>query len=214
MTVINPKIKIHNYIFLLVILLGFSSCENERHLKAEEESFNVFRLLIEEYIEDSITHPSFPVPPGGNKFNYSINDSLKIFKNFYESLNKEKTIALTFGENGEVYADDNNCESLVLFDDVRAYRTKKHNMTSMLNQFFKDSIFLNRLNINDFYSKPNSTVDFLISFSDITFNSRYNKAYLNVSVIYGRLDGTSYFVYLEKEGFLWKIKCHIVLSTS
>ena len=54
----------------------------------------------------------------------------------------------------------------------------------------------------------------LFSFSNITFNKKYNKAIVAVGVSFGKLNGFSTLIYLEKKYFHWEIKCEETLSIS
>lgn len=57
-------------------------------------------------------------------------------------------------------------------------------------------------------------IDMLLSFSDITFNKGYTKALLVAGRSFGKLNGTSILIFLEKKYYHWEIKCEKVLSIS
>lgn len=211
------KINFTKVILILFSLSFFTSC-NEHNNSDEDKTENTYEIinLISRGIkEQSIIHPSFPPPPGKEIYTYSQRDSLKKYKYFYEQYSKKKTIA--FVKNMYVFPEQ---KPSLLFNECgigeelisRIQLIEKEEKLD-INKIFlseKDSLIYDNKN----QKNRLEGIDFSLEFSRIVFNEKLNKVILIVSVHYEKLNSLSFFYYLEKKNFSWKVECEKVLSFS
>ena len=57
-------------------------------------------------------------------------------------------------------------------------------------------------------------MNLLLNFSRIAFNKEFNKAIIIIGESIGHLNNVTTLLYLEKENYVWKIKCEKGLSIS
>lgn len=197
MIVINYR----SLIFILVFI--FFSCD--RDVKVEE-SYQILNLLIRDFEEISILHPSFAPPPSGS-YIYTKNDSLRKYKYFYDQYLNRKNIVISnnfFEIDRKKLQNTNSCNAFYNVNEFKFYENSKKLELKYLN-----SIKSNIIKI------PNSKeIDVKLSFSKILFNKSNNRAILIFVVKFNDLNSFSSIVYLEKEFFLWKIKCEKILTIS
>lgn len=202
----------------ILSLFLFSSCE--QHIEEEENTYQIVSMLIKKTQRKSNLPPSFPPSPDkGTLHRFTVKDSLNIYKYYFEQSFKSWVIEVNNNMSGTntKYNLKSNCvyRSNEL---LKHYYSLKNDVFLDINKISSannlDSI-INKDNSNKIYSdlklgKPKMRV----SFSRIAFDKNYSKALLVMSVEFGKLDGFSALIFLEKEYFHWKIKCEKLLTIS
>ncbi len=103
---------------------------------------------------------------------------------------------------------------MVVNKEIQEIDLKKLFLHKKRNEFKQDSLIYYSEKIKKLPRKGFDKIDMLFSFSNITFNKKYNKAIVVVGVSFGKLNGFSTLIYLEKKHLHWEIKCEEVLSIS
>lgn len=215
------KIK-SNYIILITMALTlFLSCQIKCNEEKEEmNSYLVISETMKHILEQSLDKPTFPPPPTLSKFKFSKNDSLVEFMKYYKDVSKTKIVAI----NRKVF-DPN-----LSLDMLRIKCSKAENIidssefiVSRKNQFIDlKNVFISNKDSLIYYSDEHkkrtdngfNDIDLHLEFSTIMFNESYTKSLLIINVRYERLDSFSTLIYLEKDGFYWKVKCKQMISIS
>lgn len=214
--------SVNSKYLLIVVVLFFISCKKEPSTKNIEEknTYQIITNLLSDLRESMILPPRFPPPPSNEKYNYTIQDSLSSYKYFYKQTIRKKTIAFlpeTFildkkkekAKTLEKCTTDKNLIHLFLT------RKKEKNIAiTKIANLKKDSLIYYTEKHKMMLGKGFQEIDMLLSFSNITFNKDYTKAIIIVGVSYGKLNGFSTLIYLEKKHYHWKIKCEKVLTIS
>ncbi|CAM1349700.1 hypothetical protein [Tenacibaculum halocynthiae] len=211
---VNKFIK---YLFLINITF-FISCKDSNFQEKEEESvYQIVSYLTDNLRGSIVLDPSFPPTPDGSEYNHTTQDSLRSYKYFYKQTIRKKTIAFT----SEMFvpmnkADFNsNCfkEEKLLSSLFSKKETRKIEINK-ITSFKKDSLIYYTDKHKKMLGRGFIEIDMLLSFSRISFNKDYSKAFLIVGVTYEKLNSFTTLIYLEKKYGVWKIKCQEGLTIS
>lgn len=192
----------------IIILISFFiiiSCGKDVKV---EESYQILNLLIRDFEKTSILHPSFAPPPTGG-YSYSKNDSLKKYIHFYKEYIKEKSIVVNneFFEINKVKLEKlKDCKSFYNIDELDFSNNLKVIELKYLNST-QSKILKKQVS-------QHQKGDASLSFSNIIFNKKTDKAVVLFSVEFSKLNGFTSIIYLEKEHYLWKIVCEKNLTIS
>jgi hypothetical protein len=215
--------NVNNKIFKILVFILFSSicysckCDNN---KEEENTYQVLSFLTNEFTANSRKLIfSFPPPPNGAKLKYqfSIKDSLFLYKQFYEKMIKQKVVALNpkmFGIDEEYFFKENcdvNQKLLKSFFSLK--KSKKVDLTKIV-LYKKDSLIYYTNNHEKKQTKGFDEIDICLNFSRINFSKNYKEAILILGISYGKLNGFSTLYLLEKINKKWYIKCEKGLAIS
>ncbi|WP_133536816.1 hypothetical protein [Tenacibaculum caenipelagi] len=218
MNVINTK-----KVFFLLLTILFFSCKEKQQINIEEECiYQVTSHLTNKFRAPLLLPPTFPPPPNGKEYIYTTRDSLTSYMHSVNKFIRKKTIAFlpeTFTtekeykkEKVKIIEECTNDKDL-----IRLFLKLEKNIELDINKIAnskKDSLIYYNEKHEKMLGKGFQDIDILLSFSNITFNKNYNKALLIVGVSYGRLNGFSMLIYLEKKHYHWEIKCEKILSIS
>lgn len=214
----------NKYVFLIIVLL-FLSCKEKQKISnniEEENTYQIISLLLSEFRESMVLRPGFSPPPGEDTYEFTTKDSLRSYKYFYKQTIKKKTIAFWpqiyalgkkhKGEELQTIKKCTNDKTLInLF--LESEKNSKIDINKVANSK-KDSLIYYTENHKKMLGGGFDKIDMLLSFSDITFNKGYTKALLVAGRSFGKLNGTSILIFLEKKYYHWEIKCEKVLSIS
>ena len=87
---VNNFIK---YTFLINLFLFYSCKTPVTDNKEEENTYQIISYILNNFREMPELFPSFPPPPNGKEYTYTIQDSLQTYKYTYEEKIRKKTIA-------------------------------------------------------------------------------------------------------------------------
>jgi hypothetical protein len=197
-------IKFNRIIVVSIILLSYS-CDSKQNIE-DENSFQIVNLLVNYYSKSNVLQPSFPPPPDNLKYSYSTEDSLRIYKHFHEETIRKKLINISekmFAVK-EKFDFENICnEDVQLLNSMYSLEEKSFDFSGIV-----------LTNSNSFLSQKNkiNEIDIKINFSRIAFNKTYDKAMLVLGINFGKFNGFSTLIYLEKDKYRWVIKCDKELS--
>ncbi|WP_188597635.1 hypothetical protein [Polaribacter pacificus] len=216
MIVIN-NFKYKSILYILMIFLLFSCKDNNDDELTKENTYQVINFLSQSLIENTINAPTFPPPPNGKTYTFTIEDSLRVYKKFYMDFRKKKTVAI----------------NSILF--LNKKRKQFNNGCSIDNKLLDDYFSMDvetKINVNKLSLSKNNNVlpyddmpknifknkfeeiDLILNFSKIKFNKKYNKAIITVAATRDKLNGFTALIYLEKENYHWAIKCEKVFEIS
>ena len=198
---------------LLILFLLNSCCQNKNNTE-EENTYQIVTLLVNGYKKYIVLSPSFP-PPLLSKM--KIQDSLLIYKYFIQQSLKKKTIALTnkMFAIKETHSFRDKCEiDKEIVEKLNTLTKSKSLNIEKVTLYGKDTLIQYKEEFKKSSWKGFYKMDLLLSFSRISFNKQFNKAIMIVGATKGHLNGFSTLVYLEKENYVWKIKCQKGLSIS
>ncbi len=206
---------------ILIISVFFISCTKSEDKKdyETENVYEVISYLINYKSKDFLPSVAFPPLPDNKGMPvYTTKDSLSSYRYFYEQFKRNKVIAIekSLKPFKEKY----------LFDDCKYFKSDEYNKftsTDKISSLDLEKIFVKENDSLIFYNETfkelegrgfGNKFDIFFEFSKISFNKSYNKAVIYLGVSFGKLNGFSTLIYLEKKHFHWEIKCEETLSIS
>lgn len=218
MNVIKLKQKILAWSLFSISLLLITSCDNQIN-KEKENTYQILSILTHKLMEDIILLPSFPPPPpNGKGYLYTTEDSLKVYKHYYNESRQLKIVALNpyFKPYGkEEIKLGSNChinESLI--SKFTSLKGVKKIDINKIKFYKKDSLISYTEEHKKSERKGFEEIDLLFDFSRIAFNKEHTEAIIVAGVSYGKLNGFSTMYFLEKKNEKWSIKCKKGLTIS
>jgi hypothetical protein len=201
-------------IFCLFVLFNlYYSCKYNNNKDEEENTYQILSLLLNEYTANSkkLTF-TIPPPPNGtkSKYNFSVKDSLSLYKRFYEETIKQKVIALEskmFEMNEKYYfKEDCNVNQKLLQSFFNLKHSKNINLDKIVLHK-KDSLIYYTDNHRKMQTRGFDEIDICLNFSRISFDRNHKQAILILGISYSKLNGFSAMYFLEKRKGNWYIKC-------
>nr|WP_143404135.1 hypothetical protein [Gaetbulibacter sp. 4G1] len=189
----------------LTLLVLLYSCNTQK--TNEVESYELISILIDRHVIPIPEPP--PVSLSEDEFNKRL-DSIKKRMSIKPYTNKEFIVYLkpiskigeidnTVNDSTEVYSLSNKVYSSIKLIDTSKITVKKnikfYNKKPLYTDDFKD-------------------IDIVLSFSEILFNSEYDKAILKLGVSRGKLSGFNSLLICEKINGKWVIISSKLLSIS
>jgi len=204
--------------YIIVVLLLISCDTKDKHQLEEENIYRIISHIINTKSKKYLPPVAFPPPPKENKKNeFTLKDSLDLYKNFYDQYQRKKNFAVNENLQPLILANFKGCE--YINDSSLTNFIFKNTSTSLeLEKIFvrnKDSVILYKDQFIELENKGlNDRFNALFTFSNIAFDHEYKRALVKVEVSFGRLNGLSTLIYLEKKHHHWEIKCEKGLSIS
>ncbi len=205
-------------LFISIILFSAFSCSQPENVE-EKYTYDIISLLYNDltFVSDV---PMFPPPPSRlnnedviSDFQYSRQDSLKIIKYYKERVAKKQIIAVVHNMEASVARNvrlnpDCTKEYGNLLEDFFKMKKfhKKIDISKIVNNR-KDSIMYFKKELLPKFGKDFNVFDIILSFSQIKFNKKLDKAILIVSRSTSRLAGFNSIYFLERKNRVWTIKC-------
>lgn len=199
--IVNRYCVLWVFSFFFIIACGNSKEEFQ-------ETYNIYNLILNDFEYRAIIKPNFAPPPSGH-YEYTKSDSLSKYLYFYQQYAKKNIIHLDETtlqiqkENLHILKD---CETFIDLKDF-VISGKQNSI---------DAKYLNSLRKSQIVNKIKSEIkaDAVLSFSNILFNKKMDKAIVLLAVNYRELNGFTSIIYLEKDHYLWNIICEKTISIS
>jgi hypothetical protein len=206
------KTNLKLFILLFGILLLFVNCEKE-----EKYTYDIISLFYNDltFVSDV---PMFPPPlkysdEGKLRTKITKKDSLRIIKFFKERVKKKQIIAVIPTMETSVPRKINlKPECLEEYGGLLEGFFKMENIQnkieiSKIKNNRKDSIMYFKNEYLSMRSKEFDQFDILLSFSQIKFNNKLDKAIIIASRSTSKLSGFNSIYFLERKNGVWAIKC-------
>lgn len=211
-----------------VLLLGFTftilSCKKTTTNHFEEENtYQIINLLTNDTNNFLVTPPVFSIPPMPDAKNHNgkimtCQDSVKGYRYYFKQLIKKKTIAVNkilfaIKEASNFKGKCNMVDDKLLEKFNNLGEGKNIDITK-ITMYNKDTVIQYKEEFKKLPWRGFNKMDVYLNFSRIAFSDNYDKAIVIYVMHKERLNGISLLVYLEKENYVWKVKCKKTLSIS
>lgn len=200
-------------LYILTILFLVISCSKKESIKLieEENTYQIISYLVDDYKKYLVLSSSFPPPPIIGREKFKTQDSLNIYKYFIQQSLKKKNIAVNkkLFRVEEKSSFRGKCDIVddQLLEKFNNLKENKKLDVEKVTMYGKDTLIQYKEEFKKLPWSGFNEIDLLLNFSRIAFNKEYNKAIIIVGAAKGRLNGVSTLLYLEKENYVWKIKC-------
>ena len=197
------------------------SCEVRKY-DTEIHKYEVLSILLNE-LTRVIPSPSFnpPQKKEGLSLNYfSKKDSLKIVEFNINKINSKQIVAILPELETSVLRKiklNSNCfqQFSGLLDDFFKMKNANERIDiSKIKSNRKDSIMYFKKEYLSMHSKGFDAFDILLSFSQIKFNKKLDKAIIIAAKSTSKLSGFNAIYFLERKNGVWHIKCQKGLTIS
>lgn len=196
--------------FFFSLFIFYFSCDRFNNLE-EENTYQILSLLLNKFSDSKGFHPNFPPNPEGKEYIFSTKDSLQLYKYFYKKITDKKIIAIS-------------PKMFTIKDSLRFKNDCTINLNLIKNNKNIDKIDLAKISIlkndsliyflgNKKKEYPNQS-NIYFNFSKIIFSNDYKKAVIALGISFGKLNGFTTLIYLEKNIYHWNIKCERELNIS
>jgi len=206
MFVINYKNKV---VLLLLSILAFPSCNKENSVSKIDQRYAIYSIVTAE-----ISNFKPPPPP----IDISGEDLVKFrnqAKKYHDSIRKTDVV-IGVSQGTFIFSEQRNApdfpDSKILIKKLNEVKIKsKIDLSRIKSQNNRKLIPITKTGVEVYENKK---FDWLITFSEVVFNDKMDKALVASGIGIGRLSGYSNLIFLTKNNGKWQIEHTELLGIS